>query len=168
MEETTYGWPDAGPNQGVMDRTATHDNPPGARGVLHARPRLNSLTRSSPEADGCRQRDQDRETFSRVREYVAAHLDSRLDVDALARIVGMSVSQFSRSFHKAVGLPPHTYVIQCRVTRARELLATTQLPLIEIALIIGFSDQAHFSRRFHELTGVPPGVFRRLTGRNPR
>jgi transcriptional regulator GlxA family with amidase domain len=167
MEDTTYGRPDAEPNQGVMDLSVTHDNPPGARGVLHTRPRLNSLTRSWPEADGGRQRDQERETFSRVREYVAAHLDSRLDVDALARIVGMSVSQFSRSFHKAVGLPPHTYVIQCRVTRAQELLATTQLPLIEIALIIGFCDQAHFSRRFHELTGVPPGVFRRLTGRNP-
>ena len=121
-------------------------------------------TRSWPESDSCRQLHQERKTFSRVREYVDAHLDSRLDVDALARIVGMSVSQFSRSFRKAVGLPPHTYVVQCRVMRAQELLATTQLPLIEIALTIGFSDQAHFSRRFHELTGVPPGVFRRLRG----
>jgi transcriptional regulator GlxA family with amidase domain len=168
MEETTYGRWDAEPNQAVMDRSPTCDNPPDERGMLRARPRLNSLTRSWPEADGCRQRDQEREPFRRVREYVAAHLDSRLDVGALARIVGMSVSRFSRSFHKAVGLPPHTYVIQCRVMRAQELLATTQLPLIEIALTIGFSDQAHFSRRFHELTGVPPGVFRRLRGRIPR
>jgi AraC family transcriptional regulator len=159
MEETTYGRPDAEPNQGVMDRSVTRDNHPDER-----RARLNALTRSWPEADGWRQRDQERESFSRVRDYVATHLDSRLGVDALARIVGMSASQFSRSFHKAVGLPPHTYVIRCRVMRAQELLATTQLPLIEIALTIGFADQAHFSRRFHELTGVPPGVFRRLRG----
>lgn len=125
---------------------------------------LTALTPSWPEADNGRQLHRERKTFSRIREYVDAHLDSRLEVEALARIVGMSVSQFSRSFRRAVGLPPHTYVVQCRVMRAQELLATTQLPLIEIALTIGFSDQAHFSRRFHELTGVPPGVFRRLSG----
>jgi AraC family transcriptional regulator len=80
----------------------------------------------------------------------------------------MSASHFSRSFHKAVGVSPHTYVLQCRVMRAQELLATTQLPLTEIALTIGFSDQSHFSRRFHELIGMPPRMFRRLAGRSPR
>jgi AraC family transcriptional regulator len=44
--------------------------------------------------------------------------------------------------------------------RARELLATTNLPLTEIALTTGFSDQSHFSRRFHEIVGIPPGAFR--------
>jgi AraC-like DNA-binding protein len=135
------------------------------RAVLHARPRLDSLTRWWPGSDGGRQREPGRQAFGRVREYVDAHLDSRLDVPALARIVGMSASHFSRSFHKAVGVSPHTYIIQCRVTRAQELLATTQLPLTEIALTSGFSDQSHFSRRFHELIGVPPREFRRLAGR---
>jgi AraC-like DNA-binding protein len=138
------------------------------RAVLHARPRLNSLTRLGPGSDGGRQRDLARKEFGRVRQYVDAHLDSRLDVHALAGIVGMSASHFSRTFHKAVGVSPHTYVIQCRVMRAQELLATTQLPLSEIAVTIGFADQSHFSRRFHEFIGVPPRQFRRLAGRNPR
>ena len=138
------------------------------RAVLHARPRLNSLTRSWPGSDGGRQRDRAREAFGRVRQYVDAHLDSRLDVQALARMVGMSASHFSRSFHKAVGVSPHMYVLQCRVMRAQELLATTQLPLAEIALTIGFSDQSHFSRRFHELIGVPPRKFRRLAADTAR
>jgi AraC-like DNA-binding protein len=138
------------------------------RAVLHARPRLNSLTRLRPGSDGGRQRDRAREAFGRVRQYVDAHLDSRLDVQALAQMIGMSASHFSRSFHKAVGVSPHMYVLQCRVMRAQELLATTQLPLAEIALTIGFSDQSHFSRRFHELIGVPPRKFRRLAGRSPR
>ena len=113
-------------------------------------------------------RDLERQTFRRVREYVDAHLDSRLEVYALARIVGLSASQFSRSFQKAVGVSPHRYVVQCRVRRARELLATTQLSLTEIALILGFADHSHFSRRFHEFTGVPPREFRRLGGATPR
>jgi AraC-like DNA-binding protein len=137
------------------------------RAVLHARPRLNSLTRLWPGSDA-QQRDRAREAFGRVRQYVDAHLDSRLDVQALAQMIGMSASHFSRSFHKAVGVSPHMYVLQCRVMRAQELLATTQLPLAEIALTIGFSDQSHFSRRFHELIGVPPRKFRRLAGRSPR
>jgi AraC-like DNA-binding protein len=138
------------------------------RAVLHARPRLNSLTRSGPGSGGGRQRNRTGEAFGRVRQYVDAHLDSRLDVQALAQMIGMSASHFSRSFHKAVGVSPHMYVLQCRVIRAQELLATTQLPLAEIALTIGFSDQSHFSRRFHELIGVPPRKFRRLAGRSPR
>ena len=138
------------------------------RAVLHARPRLNSLTRLWPGSDGDRQRDRAREAFGRVRQYVDAHLDSRLDVSALAQMVGMSASHFSRSFHKAVGVSPHMYVLKCRVIRAQELLATTQLPLTEIALTIGFSDQSHFSRRFHEMIGVPPRMFRKLAGRSPR
>jgi AraC-like DNA-binding protein len=141
---------------------------PDQRAVLHARPRLNSLTRLWPGSDAGRQRDRAHEAFGRVRQYVDAHLDSRLDVQALARMVGMSASHFSRSFHKTVGVPPHMYVLQCRVIRAQELLATTQLPLAEIAVTIGFSDQSHFSRRFNELIGVPPRRFRRLAGRSPR
>jgi AraC-like DNA-binding protein len=138
------------------------------RAVLHARPRVNSLTHLRPGSDGGRQRDRAHEAFGRVREYVDAHLDSRLDVQALAQMIGMSASHFSRSFHKAVGVSPHMYVLQCRVMRAQELLATTQLPLAEIALTSGFSDQSHFSRRFHELIGVPPRKFRSLAGRSPR
>jgi AraC family transcriptional regulator len=123
---------------------------------------------SWPGSDGCQRRDLARESFRRVREYVHAHLDSRLDVQALARIVGLSASQFSRSFQKAVGVSPHRYVVQCRVIRARELLTTTQLPLTEVALTSGFADHSHFSRRFHEFTGMPPREFRRLAGGTPR
>ena len=118
--------------------------------------------------DGCQQHDLARETFRRVRDYVDAHLSSRLDVHALARIVGLSASQFSRTFQKAVGVSPYRYVVQCRVIRARELLATTRLPLTEIALTSGFADHSHFSRRFHEFTGVQPREFRKRSGVAPR
>lgn len=150
--------PDIGAGQSFLDQ----------RAVLHARPRLNSLTRSLPAADGCRQHDLAHESFRRVREYVDAHLSSRLDVQALARIVGLSASHFSRAFQKAVGVPPHRYVVQCRVIRAKELLSTTRLSLTEIALSSGFSDHSHFSRRFHEFTGVAPRDFRRLAAGTSR
>ena len=100
-----------------------------------------------------------------IEEYIDTHLDTALELHRLAALVRMSPSHFTRSFHKAFGLTPHRYVIQCRILRARELLASTQLPLTEIALTVGFADQSHFCRRFTEGVGVTPGAFR---GSNPR
>jgi AraC-like DNA-binding protein len=130
------------------------------RSVFHARPRLSSLTRLWSEAEDRQQRGLTHGAVRRVQEYIETHLESRLDIRELARVAGKSESQFSRLFHKAVGVPPHRYIVQCRVIRARELLATTRLPLTAIALAIGFSDQSHFSRCFHQLVGVPPRAFR--------
>jgi AraC-like DNA-binding protein len=132
-----------------------------ARVWLHTRPRLDSLTRlSSLPSTGRAKRGLSQGALQRIEEYVEAHLDSALGIEELAAVVQMSSSHFSRSFHKSAGVTPHRYVIQNRVMRARELLATTDLPLTEIALTTGFSDQSHFSRRFHEIVGMPPGAFR--------
>jgi AraC-like DNA-binding protein len=133
-----------------------------ARAMLHVRPRWDCLTRLlSMGSDGDERPGLSRCALRRVEEYVDAHLDAALDIDELAALVRMSPSHFTRSFNRSVGLTPHRYVIQCRVGKARELLTTTDLPLTEIALNIGFSDQSHFSRRFQEFVGMPPGAFRR-------
>jgi len=64
-----------------------------------------------------------------------------------------------RSFRKATGLPPHAYLRQLRVERARELLFR-RMPLAEVALAAGFADQAHFTRTFKQITGTTPGRYR--------
>lgn len=99
-------------------------------------------------------------TLVRVKEHIDANLDSSLQMTELAQLAGLSISHFARCFRKSVGIPPHTYVKQRRVARAREMLSATNLPVAEIALVLGFSDQSHFTRRFREVTGVPPGAYR--------
>ena len=96
----------------------------------------------------------------RVEEHIDAHLDSALNIAELAANVGISVSHFSRSFFRSVGLTPHRYVMRRRLTRAHDLLAQTDLAVAEVALATGFADQSHFCRRFREFTGLPPRSFR--------
>jgi transcriptional regulator of acetoin/glycerol metabolism/AraC-like DNA-binding protein len=100
----------------------------------------------------------------RVREYVDSNLEQNLDIDSLATTAGLSPFHFARAFKQSEGRTPHHFILQRRIAKARELLSRGDLPLSEIALIVGFADQSHFTRRFQEIVGISPGKFRRLQG----
>jgi len=99
-------------------------------------------------------------TLRRVREFIEAHLDETVSIQALAAIAGFSMYHFARAFKQSEGMTPHDYLVQCRVRRAQNLLAATDLPLSEIALASGFADQSHCARRFREHFGVTPSSYR--------
>ena len=96
----------------------------------------------------------------RVREFIEAHLEQNISIQALAATAGLSMFHFARAFKQSEGMTPHDYLVQCRVRRARDLLAATDLPLSEIALAAGFADQSHCARRFREHVGVTPSSYR--------
>ena len=98
--------------------------------------------------------------LKRVREYIETHLEDNITIQVLAEIVGLSMFHFARAFKESEGLSPHAYLIQCRVRRVQELLANTNLPLAEIAMASGFSDQSHCTRRFRERMGITPSNYR--------
>jgi transcriptional regulator of acetoin/glycerol metabolism len=97
----------------------------------------------------------------RVREYIAAHIHESLDIATLAPLAGLSVYHFSRAFKASMGMPPHRYLLEQRIRKAAELIERSEQLLINIALAVGFADQAHFSRTFHALVGLTPCQFRR-------
>lgn len=92
-------------------------------------------------------------------EKIKACLGEHTDVRTLAGETGLSVSQFTRNFHKATGLTPHQYRLRLRIEAARERLATGTASLAEIADELGFADQAHFTRAFKQFDGMTPGEF---------
>jgi AraC family transcriptional regulator len=96
----------------------------------------------------------------RVREYILAHVEENISLQALASMVGLSRFHFTRAFKQSEGVTPHRFLLQCRVKRVQDLLATTELSLSQIALAAGFSDQSHCSRRFRELVGITPSRYR--------
>jgi transcriptional regulator GlxA family with amidase domain len=96
----------------------------------------------------------------RVREFIEIHLAENISIQALATVAGLSMYHFARAFKQSAGMTPHDYLVQCRVRRAQDLLATTDLPLSEIALASGFADQSHCARRFRERVGTTPSSYR--------
>lgn len=77
----------------------------------------------------------------------------------LATLTGLSRFQLVRSFAREVGVTPHAYLIQRRVSRVRQLLAAGAT-LADAALQAGFADQSHMNRAFVRQFGVTPGRYR--------
>jgi len=104
-----------------------------------------------------------RDRIKRVRDYIETHLDDRLTVTDLGRVACLSPYHFSRSFRQSFGVPPHRYVMQRRIDRAKVLLRRTDRPLAGIAQETGFTDQSHLTAEFRRQVGVTPGRFRTAT-----
>jgi len=96
----------------------------------------------------------------RICDYIESNLSQKIGLAALAAMSGLSTQHFARAFHESVGMPPHGYLLRRRLEHVEHMLRETQLPLSEIALATGFSDQSHLARHFHRLTGVSPSVAR--------
>jgi AraC-like DNA-binding protein len=97
----------------------------------------------------------------RVKAYVAERLAQKVELCELAALAGLSECHFARAFRESMGLPPHRYLLICRVAAASDMIRTTQLSLTEIGLEVGFSDQSHFTRVFKDIAGETPRAFRR-------
>jgi AraC family transcriptional regulator len=100
-------------------------------------------------------------TARKVTDYIERHLDGQLRLRELASFAGLSVFHFLRCFKRCTGLPPHAYVRERRIERAKQLLARDQVAIAEVAFRCGFSDQSSFARTFHRIVGVTPREFRR-------
>jgi AraC-like DNA-binding protein len=85
---------------------------------------------------------------------------AELTLAALAAEAGLSRYQFLRAFTRLTGLPPHAYLLQRRVQRARRLVLAG-LPLADAAAASGFADQSHMTRCFARSLGLTPGALLR-------
>ncbi|WP_028602184.1 AraC family transcriptional regulator [Ottowia thiooxydans] len=86
-----------------------------------------------------------------------------LTLTALASEAGLSRYQFLRGFTRATGLPPHAYLMQRRIHRARQLIARG-VRLGDAAAESGFSDQSHMTRLFVRSFGTAPGAYAKAVG----
>src|SRR6476660_6065450 len=99
--------------------------------------------------------------IQRVRSYIDSNLHRTIHIRDLSAVARPSPAHFSRKFKLAVGASPHAYVVRRRVERACHLMMTSAASLSEIALSVGFSDQAHLCRLFSQAFAQSPASWRR-------
>jgi AraC-like DNA-binding protein len=91
---------------------------------------------------------------------IGANAGARAQVRQLAAEAGMSREGYSRRFVRRRGMPPHAYLLVCRLNQARDLLRAG-VPIATVAADCGFADQSHLGRWFRRAFGVTPGRYRR-------
>jgi AraC-like DNA-binding protein len=100
----------------------------------------------------------------RVRAFIDSNLHRSIHIRDLSAVAQLSPAHFCRKFKLAVGEPPHAYVVRRRLERACHLMVASASSLSEIALSVGFSDQAHLCRHFRAAFGQSPASWRREHG----
>lgn len=101
----------------------------------------------------------ERECVARAKSYMIERLGEPLHLADVAAAVRLSTFYFLRTFKRATGMPPHAYLNQIRLERAREMLRAGEPPA-QVAAATGFVDQSHLSRRFKGAFGVTPSQYR--------
>ena len=97
----------------------------------------------------------------RVRDRIDREYAQPLDVEALARGIGMSAGHLSRQFKAAYGESVYSYLMTRRIERAMALLRRGDLSVTEVCFEVGCASLGTFSTRFTELVGVPPSAYKR-------
>ncbi|MGW0996953.1 AraC family transcriptional regulator [Streptomyces sp. NPDC002520] len=97
---------------------------------------------------------------ARARTVLEERMAEPPTLERLATDLGTSPFALLRAFRDAYGMPPHTWLTDARVRRARLLLDAGTAPA-EAALSVGFTDQPHLNRHFTRIVGVPPGAYQR-------
>ena len=97
-----------------------------------------------------------------ARKYIDEHYMEQLTLDELADMVHLSSSYLSTVFKEETGLGFSDYLINCRISAAKELLRKTDMRLPDIAEAIGYKDSKHFGKLFKKVAGIKPSDFRKL------
>ena len=101
---------------------------------------------------------------SRIIAELAQRIQTRPENDyplaEVAHQIGMSPSAFSETFKRAMGLPLHAYLLNCRVNRAKELLGTTERTVASIAQELRFYSAQHLDKTFKRIIGTAPSAYR--------
>jgi AraC-like DNA-binding protein len=93
-------------------------------------------------------------------DHIHSNYGSRLRVEELAAISGLSVYQLNRRFRAVFGITASQLITKRRIDAASEMLRTADLPIADVANASGYYDQSAFSRVFRRMVGLTPRQYR--------
>lgn len=95
-----------------------------------------------------------------VLNYIYTHMHENVTVKELAKAVGLNPSYLSRLFHTQMGCTVHQYILDQKITTAKQWLQFSDKSFVEISNLLGFSSQSHFIQVFSKCTGMTPKRYR--------
>jgi LacI family transcriptional regulator len=95
--------------------------------------------------------------------WIREHADRRMSVPTVVAAIGSARQRLERLFRAHLGRTIMQEIRRAHVEAAKQLLATTDLPLPEVAHRSGFTTSALLNQAFHREVGLPPGEYRRRT-----
>lgn len=111
------------------------------------------------------EKDEGNERFKELsiaKEYIKDHFNEDLSVEKIASSINLSSSYFSKIFKETFSYSPYDYLLNVRLEKAKELLKSTTLSVLEIAYKTGFKSDANFIYFFKKETGISPLKFRNM------
>lgn len=101
-----------------------------------------------------------RKIVNQAIEFIREKAEENITLEEISSAVNFSQYHFLRIFRNTTGLPPHAYLIQMRVERAKRAIEKGR-SLGDAALEAGYSDQSHMTRCFKAIHGLPPGKYKK-------
>jgi transcriptional regulator GlxA family with amidase domain len=123
------------------------------RGALQAP--YASMVRTLPHADAA---------IESAQAWVAENYSAENPVAEMIERAGLPATTFARRFRNATGQTPLDYVQTMRIEEAKQMLETTDAPVAEIGLEVGYSDAASFRRLFKRRAGITAADYRQMFG----
>lgn len=106
-------------------------------------------------------------TIVRVKRFIEANLHGDLNREAIAEHVYLNPAYLSRLFRKETGLSLTDYIVERRMEKVKDELATTNVKISEIAVSVGYTNFSHFSKLFKRMTGMTPQEYRKKYQKYP-
>jgi AraC family transcriptional regulator len=111
-------------------------------------------------------RRRDRLTRAQLRaieDHVDQNLGDDISLADMAALARLSPFHFARAFKETTGRSPHVWLTGKRMEKARELIETSALSILEVAIAVGYESQSHFGQVFRKWAGISPAELRRLS-----
>jgi len=96
-----------------------------------------------------------------MREYMERHYDEDISLSSLSERFHFSPQYIAKKFKEFYNTTVITYLTELRIEKARSLLLHTDLPVLEIANTLGYSDENYFGKVFKKMTGLSPLQYRK-------
>lgn len=141
-------------SQEVNQKAAFHD--------LATELYLNQLLVIHQREHGLRQNDNN--SIQYIIRFLDENFSQNINLPTLAEMSGYSYDYFRHLFKEAVGVPPKNYIMNKRITYAKQLLIRENLPISQIALLCGFANAPQFNVIFRKQAGMSPLQYKREYG----